>query len=201
MIERWILALADLSPALVYLFISVGAAVENVLPPIPADTFVVLGALLAAAGRASPRLVFFWTWVANVAGAMAVYALARRYGNRFFNTPAGRRLLHPRQLEQVGRFYDRWGWPAIFASRFLPGLRAVVPVFAGVAGVPTLRVLLPVTTASAIWYGFLVYLGAAAGRNLSSILATLERVSGPLLAIAVVLFGAIVLWWLRTRGE
>jgi membrane protein DedA with SNARE-associated domain len=67
--------------------------------------------------------------------------------------------------------------------------------------VPAATVLLPVATASAIWYGFLVYLGAAAGRNLSSILATLERVSGPLLAIAVVLFGAIVLWWLRTRGE
>jgi membrane protein DedA with SNARE-associated domain len=201
MIERWILALAEISPWFVYLVIGVGAAIENFFPPIPADTFVVLGALLAAAGRASPLYVFVWTWLANVGGAVVVYALARRYGNRFFNTAAGRRLLHPRQLEQIGRFYARWGWPAIFVSRFLPGLRAVVPVFAGVTSTPAVVVVLPVAVASALWYGFLVYLGALAGRNLDWILATLDDVGVPLLAAALVLFAAIGVWWWRTRGE
>jgi membrane protein DedA with SNARE-associated domain len=201
MIERLITTLAELPPALVYLIICAGAAVENVVPPIPADTFVVLGAVLTAAGRASPRLVFFWTWLANIAGAFGVYALSRAHGNRFFGTAAGHWLLKPHQLEQVGRFYARWGWPAIFVSRFLPGLRAVVPVFAGVAGVRPVVVLLPVTIASALWYGFLVYLGAFAGRNLDSILATVDAIGAPLLLVALVLIALVGLWWVRSRRE
>jgi hypothetical protein len=46
--------LADLPPVLIYLVIGIGAAVENVFPPVPADTFVLLGAFLAASGRAEP---------------------------------------------------------------------------------------------------------------------------------------------------
>jgi membrane protein DedA with SNARE-associated domain len=192
-------ALAAMPPALLYLVIAVGAALENVIPPIPADTAVLLGAVLAAAGRASPRLVFFWTWSANVAGLVFVYVLARRYGHRFFGTAAGRRLLHPAQLEQIARFYARWGWPAIFVSRFLPGLRGVVPVFAGVSHVPAWQVIAPAAMASAIWYGFLVHVGAATGRNLDAILEIVQRTGAVLLIIAVLLMAGIVYWWWRSR--
>jgi membrane protein DedA with SNARE-associated domain len=198
-IERVISWLVALPPWLLYTVIGTGAGVENVVPPIPADTFVLLGAVLAEAGRASPRLVFFWTWFCNILGAVMIYALAHRYGNRFFGTPAGHWLLHPRQLEQIGRFYARWGWPAIFLSRFLPGLRAVVPVFAGVAGVRAHVVVLPVAVASAIWYGFLVWIGATMGRNWGALMALMERIGLGLLLVALLLAGAIAYWWLRSR--
>jgi membrane protein DedA with SNARE-associated domain len=169
------------------------------VPPIPADTFVLIGSALAAAGRASPGLVFLWTWTANVVGALLIYGTAYRFGNRFFLTRVGRRLLHPRQLEEIGRFYARWGWPAIFISRFLPGLRAVVPVFAGVAQVRSARFVLPVASASAIWYGFLVWLGAVAGHNWEVVVAIMSRLGVLLLAVAAALGAGIAIWWLRTR--
>jgi membrane protein DedA with SNARE-associated domain len=162
--------------------IGLGAAIENVVPPVPADTFVLLGAFLAAAGRADPVMVFLFTWVANVGSAVGVYGLAHRYGKSFFATPAGHWLLKPRQLEQIGRFYERYGTPAIFLSRFLPAFRALVPVFAGVTHVPLRRVIGPLAVASALWYGALVYLGALAGRNWSAIVAFFGRASTVLLA-------------------
>lgn len=181
--------------------IGLGAAIENVIPPIPADTFVLFGAFLAAAGRANPWTVFFVTWLANVGSAVGVYGLARRHGDRFFRSRAGHWLLHPRQLEQIGRFYARWGVPAIFVSRFLPALRAMVPVFGGVAHVPLARVLPPLAIASGLWYGFLVWLGAAAGRNWEEILATVERYGRIGAWIAAPLLLLIVLWWWRSRRE
>ncbi|NIR61361.1 MAG: hypothetical protein GWO02_18625, partial [Gammaproteobacteria bacterium] len=75
--------------------IGAGAAVENIIPPIPADTFVLFGAFLAAAGRADPLLVFLVTWLSNVTAAMGVYTLAYRYGRAFFRTAVGHWLLHP----------------------------------------------------------------------------------------------------------
>lgn len=179
--------------------IAVGAAVENFVPPIPADTFVLLGAFLAGSGRADALVVFLVTWVANVAAAAGVYMIARRYGPGFFEGGLGRWLLRPRQIEQIARFYHRWGTPAILLSRFLPAFRALVPVFAGVTHVPLRRVLPPLAIASAVWYGALVYLGAAAGRNWEAILGVFGRASGALLVIAGVLLGALAVWWWRSR--
>lgn len=186
---------------LIYLVIAVGAGVENVVPPVPADTFVLLGAFLAESGRADPWLVFAFTWFANVGSAIGVYGLAYRHGPTVVETGLGRWLLKPRQLAQIDGFYQRWGTPAIFVSRFLPGLRALVPVFAGLTHVPLRKVFLPMAVASAIWYGALVYLGALAGRNWAAIMELFDRASTGLLAVASVVIAAIAIWWWNTRHD
>jgi membrane protein DedA with SNARE-associated domain len=191
--------LLQLPAALIYLIIAVGAAVENVVPPVPADTFVLLGAFLAAAGRANPWVVFLLTWVCNVAAALGVYALAWRFGESFFQTRVGHFLLNPRQLHQIGGFYDRWGVGAIFVSRFLPAFRAMIPVFAGVTRASPWKVAPPLAVASGLWYGTLVWLGAYAGRNFATILHFFERASAILGLIAGVLLLGFAVWWARSR--
>jgi membrane protein DedA with SNARE-associated domain len=191
----------NLPPLWVYLTIGAGAAVENIIPPVPADTFVLLGAFLAESGRADPLIVFLVTWTFNVASALFVYRLAHRYGPAFFTTPAGHWLLRPRQVETIGFFYARWGTPAIFVSRFLPAFRALVPVFAGVTHVPLTRVLPPLAIASGVWYGCLVYIGAAASRNWEEIMRFFAQFSTALLAVAAVLIVIVAAWWIRSRRE
>jgi membrane protein DedA with SNARE-associated domain len=191
--------LADLPPALIYLVIGAGAAAENVVPPVPADTFVLLGAFLAEAGRASLWLIFAVTWLANVTSAVIVYLVAFRFGEGFFATRVGHFLLKPRQLQQIGHFYTRWGTPAILVSRFLPAFRALVPVFAGVTRTPLRRLLPPLALASAVWYGILVYMGALAGRNRGAIMEVFGRASTLLVVLASLLFVLVAAWWWRSR--
>lgn len=186
---------------LLYAAIGAGAAIENIVPPIPADTFVLLGAFLAAAGHAELWIVFACTLVPNVASATLTYWLARRYGTRFFSGRVGQWLLNERQLEHVARFYRRWGTPAIFVSRFLPALRAVVPIFAGVTDVSAPRLIIPLVLASALWYGALIYIGGIFGRNWQQIMEIMNEASGWLLGVAVVLIAAIAWWWIRTRRQ
>ena len=178
-----------------------GAALENIVPPVPADTFILLGGFLAARGPANVAIVFVATWLANTAGALLVYGAAHRFGPPFFETRLGRLLLQPGQLAGLRRFYRRRGTAAIFLARFLPGLRAVVPAFAGVVRLPLSSVVAPVLAASAIWYGTLVWLGAMAGANLETILEWFGTASRLLLALAVVIVVVIVMAWLRTRGS
>lgn len=190
---------SDLPGVVVYLALSAGAALENIVPAVPADTFVLLGGLLAATGRLHAKWVFLGTWVGNVASALLMYRVGRTHGRVFFELGWGRRLLNDAQMRRMGRFYDRWGVFAIFFTRFLPGLRAVVPVFAGVTHQRLLAVALPLSIASAIWYGALVRLGVLAGQNLGRVRELLENVNHALLAIAVVVGVLIGLWWWRTR--
>ena len=198
-IEDLLHGLTQLPPTLIYLVLGLGAALENIAPPIPADTFVLAGAVLAARGAANPWLVFLATWLLNVSTALGVYAAARRYGRAFFKMPIARWLLREHQLEQIGGFYHRFGVPAIFTSRFLPAWRAMVPVFAGVSGMSAWKVVAPVLIASGLWYGVLVYLGAVVARNLESIVATFNSINDVLLWIALVLVAVVGVWWWRSR--
>jgi len=191
--------LGSRGPLLLYTLLGAGSALENVFPPVPADTFVLLGAFLSAGGRADAWTVFLVTWLANTLTALLVYWMGYRFGRPFFQVGLGRHLLNPTQLRRLGDFYRRWGLPAIFFARFLPGLRAMVPVFAGVTHQRFGVVAFPVLVASGIWYGLLVWLGATAGRNLQDILGWLAGANRALLISAAVLGILVGVWWVRTR--
>ena len=113
----------------------------------------------------------------------------------------GRRVLKVQQMDRMTRFYERWGTWAIFWTRFLPGLRAVVPVFAGVTQQRFGSVAVPLAAASAIWYGTLVWLGALTGHNLEALSALLARSSGVLTVLAAVVLLVLARWWWRTKDD
>ena len=195
-----LLAWAERVPhLLVYLGLGAGAAIENVVPAVPADTFVVLGGFLSALGDLRARWVFLATWLCNVASALVMYRVGRTHGREFFSSGWGRHLLSPYQMERLERYSGRWGPHAVFLTRFLPGVRAVVPVFAGVTHQPLPALAIPLAAASALWYGALVWAGTIAGHNLDRILEFLGRVNLWLLAAALAVGAAAFIWWWRTR--
>ncbi|MCK5652532.1 MAG: hypothetical protein KAJ42_14185, partial [Gemmatimonadetes bacterium] len=79
------------------------------------------------------------------------------------------------------------------------GLRAMIPVFAGVTHQSFLVVVIPVTVASAIWYGALVWVGVTAGGHLGAAGEWVADANRFLLVVAGVVGSAIGIWWLRTR--
>lgn len=185
----------------VYLLLAGGAAIENLVPPIPADTFVVVGGLLASRGVVDVWLAGFLTGFANIAGALVVYWMGRRHGRTFFEHGLGRWVLRPGQIRRIEGFYERWGTHAVFFARFLPGLRAVVPAFAGITHQGFWRTAIPIAVASSLWYGTLIWLGTIAGRNLEAVEGWLAGANRTLLAVALVLAALIGWWWWATRHD
>jgi membrane protein DedA with SNARE-associated domain len=198
-VEQLLVWLSAAPAAVVYLVLGTAAALENVFPPIPADVVVLFGGVVAGEGGASAWLVFLAVWIGNVAGALLVFLLGRRYGEEFFAGRWGRLLLRPSQLAQLDGFYRRYGFRVIFVSRFLPMFRAVVPAFAGVAKLGFWRTAAPMAAASGMWYGMIVYLGAAAGRNWRDILRSLSDVGSWLWIAALAVTAAVAWWWWRSR--
>ncbi|HEU4989123.1 MAG TPA: DedA family protein [Gemmatimonadaceae bacterium] len=175
------------------------AAAENVFPPLPADSVVALGSFLAARGHGSPWTAFAAVWAGNVGGAMLMYALGRRYGADRLE----RRLLGERapQLEaKLYRYYGRFGLAALFLGRFIPGVRALVPPFAGALRVPALTAGLLIGSASAIWYGTVSYVGFTLGADWPVLARVLSRDAGTAAAVAAVLvLGVVALALVRRR--
>ena len=169
------------------------AALENIFPPVPADTAVAVGAFVSVGGRITAVGVFLVTWLANVSSAAAVYAVARRPGRRFLEGRIGRRLVKPAALMRIERLYQHYGTWGIFLSRFIPGVRAVVPPFAGIAGLGVVRSLAPVIVASGIWYGVVTIAAVTVSRESGRIGALVTRLNLTAAIVAVVLGGAIAL--------
>ena len=190
-----------LPAALVYVVIGVFAALENIVPPVPADVIALFGGFLAGQGVVDPWAAFLIVWTSNVASALLVYWGGRRYGVGFFQGRIGRMILHPRQMEKLSHFYTKHGMKVIFVSRFLPAFRAVVPIFAGTSGMPFPRTALPIAVASGAWYGLIVYLGATAGENWEQIRAFVDASSRWLAIVAGVLAALVVWWWWRSRRQ
>src|SRR5256884_9784334 len=95
----------------------------------------------------------------------------------------------------TARQYARHGAYGIFLSRLLPVWRAVVPPFAGLAGLSAPRALVPLALASGVWYGALTLSVAALGTNLDavvSLLARLNRVLGVVALGALIFVGVLV---------
>jgi membrane protein DedA with SNARE-associated domain len=180
----------------VYAVIGILAAVENIFPPVPADTAVALGAFLSQGGLVSAPAVFLVTWICNVTSATAVYTAGRTVGRSFFTGRLGRQLLHPQRLRKLERLYQRHGTWGLFLSRFIPAVRAVVPPFAGIARLSWRRYLLAVSVASAIWYGTLTYIAATLLERLDDIGRLLRQVNLIAAVAALLAAGALVLWYL-----
>ena len=201
LIDQLIAWMETLPGPLVYLVIGVFAGLENIFPPVPADVIALTGGFLAGRGTISPIGAFLAVWGCNVGTALLTYWVGRHYGASFFSGRVGQMLLQPQQMERLSVLYQKHGAKVIFFSRYLPGFRAVVPVFAGTSGMGWVRTAVPIALASGLWYGLIVYLGATAGRNWEQVRSTVEA-SGRWLGIAAVILFAIVAWrWWRSREK
>lgn len=200
MLEDVLDSLAKLPALTTYLLLMAFAAVENVFPPVPADVAVALGAFLARRGEVSAPLLGVLCWLANTGSAAGVYFYARSHGRGFFQQGWGSKLMPPEAMAAIERAYQKHGMLGIFLTRFLPGVRAAVTPFAGVAGMPAVRVLVPAAAASAIWYTFLILAGVVLGDNWAAVKTLVNGVTESLGLVGLVFTAAVFVWlWLVRR--
>jgi membrane protein DedA with SNARE-associated domain len=175
------------------------AALENVFPPLPADVLVAFGAFIAARSGSSPVPSYLAVLIGNVSGALGMYALGRRFGEEWV-----KKKLHlhagPNAEFRLLSLYGRWGMTALFLSRFVPGVRSIVPPFAGALKIPLWGTALAITLASALFYGLVTTLAFQAGNNwerLASLLGRLGSFTAIIAAMLLAVIGLVI--YLRRR--
>lgn len=99
---------------------------------IPGSALIFGAGLLIASGSLPILPVLVAAALGAALGDTTGYLLARRQGRALVrrHLPRRYRRLYARSL--VG--FRRWGWWAVFASRFFAPLRAFIPVVAGLSG-------------------------------------------------------------------
>ncbi|WP_405402208.1 DedA family protein [Paracoccus sp. Ld10] len=167
---------------------------ENVFPPIPSELIMPLAGFNAARGGTPLWLAILAGGVGSTLGAWFWYAIGKAYGPtrmRRIVVRYGRWLtLTPNELTRAEGWFARHGGAAVFLGRFLPTIRTLISVPAGLAQMPVGRFLLFTALGSSIWTGGL----AMAGYVLENGFETVGHLIDPLSTAIVVGIVAMYVW-------
>lgn len=139
------------------------AFIEYVFPPFPGDTVTLFGAFLITSHGWGFVPVYLAVVAGSAAGAMVDF---------WFGTWLKRKELSRPGIDRLVERFQRHGEAYIVLNRFLPGVRALFFVAAGMARMRARWVLLWATVSAAIWNLMLIAIGSSVGANFDE----LERV-------------------------
>lgn len=167
---------------------------ENVFPPIPSELIMPLAGFNAARGVASLWVTILAGTAGSLAGAWFWFLIGRWIGPaklRLFVRKHGRWLtLSPKDLRRAQGWFDRHGRKAVFFGRFIPTVRTLISVPAGLARMPATPFLIYSAIGSLIWTSALTL----AGYLLESGYEQVEHLLNPVSTAVVIGLVAFYLW-------
>ena len=198
--QSWIIGIMD---QFGYAGIAMLIAIENIFPPIPSELILTFGGFMTTYSNMNVWLVTLFATIGSVAGAVVLYGIGR--------------LLTPEKLEwvigkyghvlglkkqDVGRaegWFSRKGSTTVFFCRFIPIVRSLISIPAGMTRMSLARFLLFTVAGTAIWNAVLVNLGAVAGagwERIANYMNVYSYIGCAVLAVAGIIF---FVWLMKKR--
>jgi membrane protein DedA with SNARE-associated domain len=175
---------------------------ETVFPPLPSEIVLPLGGYLAQRGRLDLVWVFAAATVGSVLGAWILYLAGARLGEeRAARVVAKLPLMERRDVEKAVDWFSRHGEWAVLVGRLVPGVRSLVSLPAGTAGMGWVRFTVLTTAGSALWNGLLVGAGYALGTQYRLVEQYADVLDRVVLAVVVALVLALAVRRLRRRSN
>jgi membrane protein DedA with SNARE-associated domain len=175
---------------------------ESTLVPVPSELVMPFAGFLASRGEFSLPLVLLVNTSGAMIGSSISYVIGLYAGRPFLDRYGKYFLLRKEDIEKTQRFFDKHGRVTIFTARFIPVVRHVISVPAGVARMRFDAFLLLTALGATIWGGALILLGYFLGSRWDSFASSLKRVDlliGGLIVLTVVVI--VVRFVLRRRRE
>ena len=156
--------------------------------PVGTELVVPVAGGLAATGHlSSVWLTGLVATLGEVVGGSILYAIGYA-GGRPLVARYGRYVkLSEKKLDAFHEFYDRYGNIVVFVCRFLPLVRGVAALPAGVSRMQKRYFIAYTTAGSAIFCFGLAYLGSVFGRHIDEITPQIHKLSTFLIALVVIL--------------
>lgn len=198
MVEGGVLAsLTDVAQHAGYPIIFLFIALETMGIPLPGETALIAGGILASQGRLSIELVIVLAAAAAIIGDNIGFMIGRHYGRRLVEWEGGPFPRQRRRLIEVGEpFFEKHGPKAVFLGRWVAGLRIASSWLAGINHMKWSVFLFWNALGGICWalsIGLLAYfLGHTAER--------LIRQAG-LIGLVIVVVGGIGIWLFVRRRE
>jgi membrane protein DedA with SNARE-associated domain len=186
-----------LPDALLYFSLALASFLENLIPPIPGDMTIVFGGFLVGTGRLHFLSVFITTTFGSMLGFICMYWIGAALGRRSF-LKRDHILFKRRHIIRVEDWFREYGFFIILINRFLPGIRSVISITAGISGLNTLKVLIISLISGALWNIMWIFMGFTVGNKWNVVEQDISYIfTSYNMAIYILLFLFILFWIIR----
>ena len=174
-------------------------ALENIFPPIPSELIMGLGGVGVGEGSFHPVALVLVGTIGSVIGNYVWFMVGRHWNEddlRAFVRKHGRWLtLDVRAVNRIDRIFDNHGEWVVFFARFIPNIRTLISVPAGLFGMSHKRFILATSAGAAVWNSALVFAGYQLEQNVENIGDYLGPVSLGVIGLIVLVYVWRIIFW------
>ncbi|MDJ1111770.1 DedA family protein [Macrococcus sp. S115] len=199
--QQWIM---DVMEQFGYFGVFLLILLENVFPPIPSEVILTFGGFMV---DQSPKLSFAGMLIAStlgaVGGAVILYYLGHILGLRRIEKIIDKYgfilRLDIEDIHKANKWFNKYGYTAVFLCRFVPLIRSLISIPAGLSQMSIVPFILYTTVGTITWNAVLIYLGMALGQNWEKVLQYFDMYSNVLYIVMAILIIAVVIYLYKRK--
>ncbi|HIT23119.1 MAG TPA: DedA family protein [Candidatus Faecimonas intestinavium] len=180
--------------------------IENIFPPIPSEVVLLFGGFMTTYSKLGVPLMILFSTLGSVVGAIVLYYVGKILNKerlkKIVSGKVGKMLrLKASDIEKADRWFDTKGNKTVFFCRFIPVVRSLISIPAGMSEMAMTKFLLYTTVGSAIWNTVLLVIGNRVGKNWKDILGIMDQYSHVVLILLIILFVAFLVYFFYFRTQ
>ena len=189
-----------------YLGVFLLIAIENIFPPIPSEVILVFGGFMTTYTSLNIPIMILAATLGSLLGAIVLYYIGKIFNKerlkRIVNGKIGKVLrLKASDIEKADKWFDTKGNKTVFFCRFIPIVRSLISIPAGMSEMPMQKFLLYTILGSLIWNTVLIIVGSIVGDKWETIVGYLDNFSNIILIILVIIFVVVIIYWFVIRKK
>ena len=180
--------------------------IENIYTPIPSEVVLLFGGFMTTYSKLGVPLMILFSTLGSVVGAIVLYYVGKILNKerlkKIVSGKVGKILrLKASDIEKADRWFDTKGNKTVFFCRFIPVVRSLISIPAGMSEMAMTKFLLYTTVGSAIWNTVLLVIGNRVGKNWKDILGIMDQYSHVVLILLIILFVAFLVYFFYFRTQ
>lgn len=179
---------------------------ENLFPPIPSELILVFGGFMTTYSKMNILGVVISSTLGSLLGAITLYSLGRLLKKERIKHLCSGKLgkmlrIKPEHIEKADSWFVRYEYKAVLVCRFIPVIRSLISIPAGISGMKLLPFIGFTFLGSAIWNTLFSIIGSICGEAWAQSLVYIEMFSSVLIILVLVVCLILILIRLRKRNK
>ena len=181
-------------------------AIENIFPPIPSEVILLFGGFMTTYSKLKIIGVIIASTLGSLVGAIILYYIGKILNKerlkKIVRGKTGKILrLKEADIDKADNWFDTKGNKTVFFCRFVPILRSLISIPAGMSEMEMPKFLLYTTIGSSIWNSILTIIGSMVGENWKSIVEIFDKYSHITLIVLIILFIIFIFLYIKKRQK
>ena len=191
-----------------YLGVFLLITIENIFPPIPSEVVLLFGGFMTTYTKLNIPATVVAVTLGSLVGAIVLYYIGKILNKerlkRIVSGKIGKVLrIKMEDIDKADEWFDTKGNKTVFFCRFIPIVRSLISIPAGMSEMPMLKFLIYTIAGSTIWNTVLIVIGNMVGENWVNILNIFEQYSHITLIVLVIIFvvGVYIFYWNKSKKK